>query len=381
MTANIPPDRPLRILMATTSFPADAKDWKGRFIHDLSTSLARIPEIHLSLWGPPGDLPDGVNSANQPADDNWLAEMSHAGGIAHLLRMRPMTGLRYAAGIVSRLRRACEQAGADVYHLSWLQLALGLPNDDKPAYISVLGSDYGLLKIPGMAYALRQRLACREAVLAPNAEWMAVELRRKFGDIAEVRPNLFGVTPDWFDVNRYPSTPPEWLVVSRITRAKLGDLSEWGEGLFGAQRRLQLLGPMQESIQLPDWIEHAGATNPSALRERWFPKAAGLLTLSRHNEGRPQVLIEAMAAGLPVIASRIPAHEDLVRHGETGWLVDNKDELRDALREAERPEQNLQIGHAARDWVGQTLGTWDDCAQRCVGTYRKTLARKLDRVD
>ena len=37
-------------------------------------------------------------------------------------------------------------------------------------------------------------------------------------------------------------------------------------------------------------------------------------------EGHPNSILEAMAAGLPVIASDIPGNNELVRHGETGYL-------------------------------------------------------------
>jgi glycosyltransferase involved in cell wall biosynthesis len=134
-----------------------------------------------------------------------------------------------------------------------------------------------------------------------------------------------------------------------------------------------LLGPLQEDIDLPSWILHPGSTNPVELRETWFPKVAGLLTLSQHDEGRPQVLIEAMAAGLPVIASRIPAHEDMIRHGETGWLVASRDALANALATAETPEQSARVGLAAKEFVLRNIGTWDACAQRYVAAYRKLL--------
>jgi glycosyltransferase involved in cell wall biosynthesis len=150
-------------------------------------------------------------------------------------------------------------------------------------------------------------------------------------------------------------------------------LIEWGDGLFSPDRPLHLLGPLQEDIELPPWIHHHGPTNPAALREIWFPKVAGLLTLSQHDEGRPQVMIEAMAAGLPVIASRIAAHEDLIRHGQTGWLVADRAALADALVAAETPAEAQRIGRAAREFIAQRIGTWDDCAQRYVAAYRKLL--------
>jgi hypothetical protein len=363
----------LDVLMATTSYPADSADWKGRFIHELAGSLDRTGQAHVMLWGPAGQLPGRVASANSAEDRIWLQRLVDAGGIAHLLRRRPASGVVAALGILSRLRKACLRSRADLYHANWLQLALGLPDDGRPAYVSVLGSDFGLLSKPGMTRMLRRAFARRRTLLAPNAGWMGTELRARFGDVADVRPNPFGVAPRWFDIAREPVSPAEWLVVSRVTRNKLGDLIDWGEGLFDPNRRLRLLGPMQERLALPGWIEHAGPTDPDALQRRWFPRAAGLLTLSRHDEGRPQVVIEAMAAGLPVVASGIAAHTDLIRHGETGWLVDSREELAAALRQAETPASGVDVGRNARRWIREHIGTWDDCAARCVDAYRDLL--------
>ena len=46
-----------------------------------------------------------------------------------------------------------------------------------------------------------------------------------------------------------------------------------------------------------------------------------LLVLCSEAEGFGLVLIEAMAAGVPVVATNVPGIRDVVRHGETGWLV------------------------------------------------------------
>jgi len=45
------------------------------------------------------------------------------------------------------------------------------------------------------------------------------------------------------------------------------------------------------------------------------------------NEGMGRVLVEAMAAGRPIVASRVGGIPDLVRHGENGLLVAPRDEI------------------------------------------------------
>lgn len=358
----------LNVLLISTSYPADELDWRGRFIADMATAISKRVKI-LSMWTPPGKLPPNAVAISSEQDKTWLAQLMFKGGIAHLLRTRPIQGLITAASLLRRLANVCRNENMDVIHVNWLQNALTL-RKNTPALITVLGSDYRLLRFPGMKWMLRKIMTGRPVIIAPNAYWMQQELERCFGDVAEIRPIPFGVEARWFGIQRTPSPSHKWIAVTRITHDKLGDLLAWGKGYFGNSRELHLFGPMQEKIALPNWIIWHGPTNPDELAQKWFPYATGLITLSQHSEGRPQVLLEAMAAGLPVVVSHQPAHSDVVIHGETGWIADSQESFAEAIEQAEDSGINLQVGNRAKSYICNHIGDWDHCADRYVTAYR-----------
>jgi glycosyltransferase involved in cell wall biosynthesis len=76
-------------------------------------------------------------------------------------------------------------------------------------------------------------------------------------------------------------------------------------------------------------------------------------------EGLPMALIEAMASGLPVIATRVSGTNQVMVHGETGLLVEpgNSSELAQAiLKMASDPSMARQMGRAARQRVEVHFG-------------------------
>lgn len=77
--------------------------------------------------------------------------------------------------------------------------------------------------------------------------------------------------------------------------------------------------------------------------------AADLFVLPSHREGMPRCIIEAMASGLPVVATDIRGCREEVVHGDTGRLVPVKNvaALAAALRELVRdPELRRGMGRA-----------------------------------
>lgn len=364
-------------LMVSTSYPADLSDWRGLFMRHLVDAFARREDLTLRLWAPPGEMPSNVVSATTAPEREWLAALMAAGGIAHLVRQKGPRAVTAPLRLLSMLRRTYRRnASVDLYHVNWLQNALPLPRNGRPVLITVLGNDFQMLKLPGMRALLRRVCRDRAVAICPNADWMVPELEAVFGDRARVESVAFGIDPCWFNVQR--SLPDngirKWLCVSRLTKAKLGSLLDHGRAFFdGGDRELHVFGPMQESIELPAWVHYHGPVSPDELCRQWFPQAHGLITLSQHAEGRPQVMLEAMAAGLPIIASGIPAHANFIRHGVTGWLCDSPAQLAAAFAALEQADANMRTGLAGRRWAAEHIGTWDDCAARYLRIYHQLL--------
>jgi glycosyltransferase involved in cell wall biosynthesis len=368
----------LKVLFVSTSYPADRKDWKGRFTANLVEAISRQKEIDLRIWTPPGDIPPSVKNVSTCSEADWLKKMLKTGGIAHIIRTRGIFGAFTVFRLMRGLRHVyTREADADMVHVNWLQNCLPLWGKKTPAVISVLGSDYRMLKLPSMRLFLRSVLRQRPPIIAPNAGWMVPVLEKSFGDIAEIRPIPFGVDERWFRLqgNVPKNNKTHWITVTRITYKKIGNLFKWGKGLFGEDHILHLFGPMQETLSLPEWVAYHGPVSPDELWAKWFPLCSGLITLSQHDEGRPQVMLEAMAAGLPVIASDMPAHLDIIKHGENGWIVSEAQDLKEAISFFNTREAFSRVGESARSWVLKNIGTWDDCAGRYITAYQDLLER------
>jgi len=162
-----------------------------------------------------------------------------------------------------------------------------------------------------------------------------------------------------------PASAPRFVCVGRFVSVKAHLV------LIGAVHRLQQAGvqcevvlvgdgPMRSLIedavrqaQLERQVIFAGWGSGDRVKEEIL--AARALVLPSFSENMPVVIMEAMALGRPVIATYIAGIPELVRPGQTGWLVPASDEkaLADAMRESLTlsTEELARMGRAARDHV------------------------------
>lgn len=120
-------------------------------------------------------------------------------------------------------------------------------------------------------------------------------------------------------------------------------------------------GPQKETLQ------RLAAQELPPNRVRWLPgdvdlrplfQQAALFVLSSYWEGLPNVVLEAMAAGLSVVATAVGGLPELVVPGQTGWLVPSGDApaLATAItRLLTEPETRRAFGRAGRKRVEQNF--------------------------
>lgn len=157
--------------------------------------------------------------------------------------------------------------------------------------------------------------------------------------------------------------------VDQLVRDRLDvDLVILGDGAdHGALRRLA------EELGLADRV-HLLGYRPDVLE--WY-QAMDVFALSSLREGLPNVVLEAMAVGTPVVATRVAGVPRLVRHEVNGLLVEPNRvaELAAALaRVGRHTELRTRLGQAGRATVEQRY-SFAARMDRLVQLYDRLLSR------
>ncbi len=134
---------------------------------------------------------------------------------------------------------------------------------------------------------------------------------------------------------------------------------------------------LADSLGLVDAVALPGRTE---IRD-WLRRADVFVHTSRW-EGFGIVLLEAMLAGLPVVATRVSAVPEVVADGETGALVEAGD-VEGVAREVSAlladPELRRRVGEAGRERARREFSV-ARMADRTIGVYEAALTSRLIRA-
>ncbi len=217
------------------------------------------------------------------------------------------------------------------------------------------------------------RLAYRS--LANVDTWQAISQRIAATLVALGIPAArIAVIPNAVDAARFAHIAPRYgdnarfLFIGRLVEEKgLATLLEAFADVSARHHDARLTivgtGPLQEElVAMAAALGLAGTVVFAGHRDdiETAMAAANMGVLPSRVEGLSNALLECMASGLPMVASRISGNEDFVRDGENGWLFEPGDRtgLANRLSAAATiaPQRRRAMGDCARATARQLAG-------------------------
>jgi glycosyltransferase involved in cell wall biosynthesis len=265
----------------------------------------------------------------------------------------------------------------------------GLRHEMVPYVISlrggdVPGNDASLTHLHGILTPLRRLIFRKSVAVVANSFGLKEMSERADPWPVRVIPN--GVDTDFFCPSEARHQAEQrlfdFLFVGRFQRQKnlfylldqVSLLRSSGVGSFA----LHLVGngPQREELQnhaknlgIESNLVWHGWVSKERLREIY--RNADCLVNPSLGEGMPNVVLEAAACGLPVIASRVAGNDAVVCDGETGRLfdLDKLEAFQTAMREMMQDRRRARMmGHKGCAWVREGF-SWRRVAQAYVDLF------------
>jgi teichuronic acid biosynthesis glycosyltransferase TuaC len=378
----------MRILIVTSQFPIAGEPNRGRPIHQTVRELSKLAEVRVlspvaryPRWATPRSY---LFRAADPTHSVPGCDVRYVDYPALPLVTRPFNGALCARTLHAPLRAFAP----DVVLSYWLYPdAYGAMRAARraglPLVVGARGSD---LRVRD---ALSKRLTrpvlhAAERILVVSEDLGRVAVRDYDADPARIRaipngcdatifhPQSRGDARAALDID----ADAELVVyVGRLVPEKgLRELLDAMAALAQQRPKLQLAligeGPMRAELDARIAAEPAvrahlpGAQGPHEVA-RWMA-AADLVTLPSYSEGHPNVLVEALACGRPVVATPVGGIPEVV-DADCGLLVPARDSaalaagLRDAL---DRPwDETMLSRRFSRGWDAVAADTLRACAE------------------
>lgn len=297
--------------------------WSGRTVHDLETLAVRF-------------RPDVIHAHNTfplvSPSLYWAANRLRVPVVQTLHNFRLMC----LNALYLRDEKVCEDCTGQ---LPWRGVVRGCYRGSKPAS-AVLGSMLAAHRFIG---TYRSKVA---RFIALNEF-----CRAKFIE-GGLPADRIVIKPNFVDAPPAPTTSRSGLLyVGRLSREKgIATLAQAMRLLTGMHLNVAGDGPEAALLDAVPGVTRLGSLSRDAVRKH-MEQAVALVVPSIWFETFGLVVVEAFAAGMPVIASRIGALADIVSDGETGLLFEpgNAKDLADKLSWASRhPAEMAAMGVAAR---------------------------------
>lgn len=393
----------VRLLALTTSYPLHPGGSAGVFVQSLYRRLSDQYAVDVVC---PADTKvlqtsfDDFTAADirvhavRYLPKTWRTLAQQAGGVVLSVKRAPWRAFLLPALLGALFWRCLTRAGeADLIHANWTVCGVmaGIVGRlrRKPVITTLRGSDVARAEHSWLDRVILSLAVRTSATVICVSEAMAEHARRQFPHrAADIHACLNGVDEAFFRIAR--SSPSgnvlRVLAVGNLIRLKGFDvlIEAVARAQCRDQARVCIVGDGVEAEALhalaaargvAACFEFAGRLPVADMPGRFAD--ADVLVLSSYSEGRPNVVVEALASGLPVIATDLEGVRSMVVDGETGWLIPagSADQMAAALDQANADRAELRRrGERAREFANSQLGTWTETAQAYDALFRAAMA-------
>lgn len=186
-----------------------------------------------------------------------------------------------------------------------------------------------------------------------------------------------GIEPAWL-TEPVPSTAiRKFIFIGRYDKVKgIKELSEAIHNLgTGIGAAFHFIGPIPESvrIKLPHVIYHGEISDVNRIKT--IIRGCDVLLCTSHTEGMPNVIIEAMASGLAIIATDVGAINTIVSESN-GWLIDSctTKQIQESIQKAIvlPADQLFRKKENSLDFTRKFL-LWDKIAETLISKIKGAL--------
>jgi glycosyltransferase involved in cell wall biosynthesis len=142
--------------------------------------------------------------------------------------------------------------------------------------------------------------------------------------------------------------------------------------LVGDGEEREHLETLTDGLGIRECVEFAGRVPHEKVED--YMSQAEVFVLPSLSEGFPVTILEAMACGLPVVATRVGGVPDIIEDGTNGYLVDtmNQEQIAEALLKLLQDEKlRKDISGNNREEVRKYR--WDAVAVMLEGIYQNSL--------
>lgn len=380
--------RPLHVLTITPFYPKIGNESAGCFVAEPLAELSKTGLRSTVFAVEPIYWPKAHKSASAP-DVEWYRYPALPGGLGLAsagrglsMRLRGPVGNLHACSPIDVIHAhgalPCGHAAALLSHHLKIPFVVTVHGLDAFSSRQVAGwAGVSCAKVSRRVYAAARRVI-------GVSQHVCDEVQNGTSGLSTTSVVYNGVDPSVFKPGG-DATPPVVLTVGNLIptkghelivhalaalRPEFPDLT-WE--VIGDGPELNRIRLLVQEVGVMTSIHFRGRKNRADVAEAC--RRCTVFALPSHYEGLGCVYLEAMASGKVAIGCLGQGIEEVIHHGENGWLVPphGRAELIEGLRVLLRDNsRRCQIGTAARETVLQSF-TLGHQAQRLLTVYRESL--------